>query len=111
ALLLIRRPLAAVAVAAGTVVALRRKLHDLPVEEPVRLAGLGHLYAGRQVASAITRSWWPVALVVALVARRTRPALLAAAVLPPIVDWATGRRALDPVRYVGLRIADDMAYG
>ena len=110
-LLLIRRPIAALAVAAGTIVALRRKLHDLPVEEPVRLAGLGHVYAGRQVAGAITRSWWPVALVVGLVSPRSRPALLAATVLPPIIDWATGPRAQDPVRYIGLRIADDLAYG
>ena len=37
-----------------------RKLDDVPAQESVRLAGLGHLYAGRQVASAITRVWWPV---------------------------------------------------
>ena len=111
ALVLARRPIAAIAVAAGTIVALRRKLHDLPVEEPIRLAGLGHLYAGRQVAGAITRSWSPVALVVAALVKRSRPALLLAATLPPILDWCHGPRAQDPARYVGLRLADDIAYG
>jgi hypothetical protein len=106
-----RRPIAALAVAMGTTVALRRKLHDLPVEEPVRLAGLGHLYAGRQVAGAITRAWWPLALVVALLVRRSRPALIAAATLPPLLDWAKGARTRDPLRYIGLRVADDIAYG
>ena len=111
ALVLARRPIAAVAVAAGTIVALRRKLDDLPAEESVRLAGLGHLYAGRQVAGAITRSWWPVALLVAMVVKRFRPALLVAATLPPILDWSRGPRDQDPVRYLCLRLADDVAYG
>ncbi|MEY2446180.1 MAG: mycofactocin glycosyltransferase [Ilumatobacteraceae bacterium] len=111
ALVAARRPIAALAVAMGTTVALRRKLQDLPVEEPVRLAGLGHLYAGRQVAGAITRAWWPVALVVALLIRRSRPALIAVATLPPLLDWAKGARTRDPLRYIGLRVADDVAYG
>ena len=110
-MVLARRPLAAVIVAAGTTVALRRKLHDLPVQESVRLAGLGHLHAGRQVAGAITRAWWPIALVVALLSRRSRPMLLGAATLPPLLDWLAGRGSGDPVSYVALRLADDVAYG
>ena len=110
-LVLARRPLAAAAVAAGTMVALRRKLDDLPAAEPLRLAGLGHLYAGRQVASAITRVWWPLALVAAALVPRTRLPLLAAAVLPPLVDWLPRRGPSDPVRYLVMRLADDVAYG
>jgi mycofactocin system glycosyltransferase len=110
-LMMFRKPVAAVAVAVGTTVALRRKLHDLPAEESVRLAGLGHLYAGRQVAEAITRTWWPLALVAGVLWRRSRPILLAAATVPPLLDWLGGERPQDPLRYVALRLADDVAYG
>jgi mycofactocin system glycosyltransferase len=111
ALVFARRPAAAVAVAGGTIVALRRKIPDLPPAESVRLVGLGHLYAGRQVASAITRVWWPVAVLAALVVRRTRLPLLCAALVPPLLDWRGRRGPLDPVRYVALHLADDVAYG
>jgi mycofactocin glycosyltransferase len=111
ALILARRPVVAVAVAAGTIVALRRKLADLPPQESARLAGLGHLYAGRQVASALTRVWWPVAVVAGLFVRRLRLPLVAAATVPALLDWFDKRGPLDPVRYVALRLADDVAYG
>jgi mycofactocin system glycosyltransferase len=106
-----RRPLAAATVAAGTIVALRRKLDDLPAAEAVRLAGLGHLYAGRQVAGAITRAWWPLALLVAALARRSRLPLLGAVVVPPLLDWFPQRAPNDPASYLALRLADDVAYG
>lgn len=110
-LIFVRRPAAAIVVATGTIVALRRKLDDLPASESVRLAGLGHLYAGRQVASAITRVWWPVALLTAVFVRRARLPLAAAATIPPLLDWLHRRGPFGPVRYVGLRLADDVAYG
>lgn len=111
ALVFARRPVVAVIVAGGTVVALRRKLHDLPPHESVRLAGLGHLYAGRQVSNTITRAWWPIALLAAVFVRRARLPLLGAATIPPLLDWIGNRRLVDPLRYVGLRLADDVAYG
>ncbi len=110
-LVLVRRPVAAVAVAAGTVVALQRKLDDVPPAESVRLAGLGHLFAGRQVGSAITRAWWPLALCAAVLCRRTRLPLLGAATIPPTLDWLARRGPLDPARYIALRLTDDVAYG
>jgi mycofactocin system glycosyltransferase len=73
--------------------------------------GAGHLFAGRMLASAITRAWWPVVLALALVSRRARRVLAAAALLPALVDWVRQRPPLDPVRYVGLRVLDDAAYG
>jgi mycofactocin system glycosyltransferase len=110
-LVVVRRPAFALAVAAGTIVALRRKLDELPASESARLAGLGHLYAGRQVANAITRVWWPIALLAAVFVRRARLPLAAAATVPPLLDWLDRRGPLDPVRYVALRLADDVAYG
>lgn len=57
-------PLIGGVVAAGTAVALHRKLRFLPdaEKESARLATLGHLHAGKQIASAVTRVWWPIAL-------------------------------------------------
>ena len=111
ALVLARRPGAALAVATGTVVALRRKLDDVPAQESMRLAGLGHLYAGRQMASAITRVWWPLALVAALLIPRLRLPLLAAATVPALLDWLEHRGPNNAARYIALRLADDVAYG
>ena len=82
----------------------------------LRLAALGLLRAGEQLASAVTRIWWPVALPAALGVRRLRRPVLAAALLPVVIDWsrtvgAAPLARLDPVRYVGLRLLDDAAYG
>ena len=111
ALVLVRRPGIAVVVAAGTIVALRRKLDDVPAKESLRLAGLGHLYAGRQVAGAITRVWWPIAFVAALLAPRLRLPLLGAATVPGLLDWLESRGPNTAGRYIALRLADDIAYG
>lgn len=116
-------PVVGAAVMGGTTVALARKLDALddPMGEAVRIAGPGHLWAGRATAEALRRPWWPFAVVLALVHRRSRPALLAAALLPAL-DLPTGGShpptggvaAADSVglgRYVALRLLDDAAYG
>jgi hypothetical protein len=94
-----RRPWLALTVATGTVVALQRKLHDVPARESARLVVLGHLGAGRQFAAAVTRVWWPIALVAGLACRRARLPL-GAAVVARICSSRTP-----------IVIADDMAYG
>jgi hypothetical protein len=111
ALVLARRSGTAAVVAAGTIVALRRKLDDLPAQESLRLAGLGHLYAGRQVASALTRVWWPLAFLSALLVPRTRLPLLAAAAVPAALDWLGDRGPGTLAQYISLRLVDDAAYG
>ena len=110
ALIAVRRPFIAIGVAGATSGALTRKLRDLPSGEALRLAGLGHLYAGRQVASAVTRAWWPIMVPLAVAMRRLRPGVAAAFVVPALIDWATQPKRLDPVRAVLLRAADDTAY-
>ncbi|HEY3682489.1 MAG TPA: mycofactocin biosynthesis glycosyltransferase MftF [Streptosporangiaceae bacterium] len=85
----------------------------------VRLVGMGTLGAGRLLGSAVTRTWWPVAVPAALAVRRLRVPVAAAIVGPATADWVgdwrarrrTGTRPpLDPVRYVAVRICDDVAY-
>ncbi len=106
-------PVAGLATAAASAALLPRKLGalDRPWPDGLRLAGRGHLHAGRWLARAVTRAWWPAALASALVSRRARRAVLVAAVLPPLLDWRERRPGLDPLRYVALRLADDVAYG
>jgi mycofactocin system glycosyltransferase len=106
-------PLLGAAAAAGTTAALAHRLRGVPGAGTlaVRLAGLGHLHAGRLLASALTRAWWPPALAVALVSRRARRVLVAAALVPAAIEYGQRRPRLDPLRYVALRVLDDVAYG
>ena len=106
-------PVAGGALMAGTTAALVPKLRQLqhPVREAVRLAGTGHLFAGRQVASALRRAWAPL-LGAMLVGRRTRPAALAALVVPPLLDRrGSGAARPGPAAWVAVSLADDLAYG
>ena len=48
---------------------------------------------------------------VAVAWRRARPAVAAAFLVPPLVEWATERPALGPLRWTAARLADDLAYG
>lgn len=109
-LLVLRRPVLAAGVAAGTTAALVRKLADVPPAEAIRLAGRGHLAAGRQLARAVTRVWWPVAVLAALCCRRARVAVCAAFAAEAVAG-AIGQRSLRPVLDAPLALADDAAYG
>lgn len=109
-LVVMRRPVVGAALAAGTAIALRRRLSLLPAADALRLALTGHLHAGRQLASALRRVWWPLAAVAWLVSRRSRPVLAAAFVLPEVVE-ALRLRSTRPVRDLPAAIADDVAYG
>jgi mycofactocin system glycosyltransferase len=112
ALAAVGAPGAGLGVAGATALALAGKLDglDRPIAEAARLTGVGHLFAGRLLASAVTRAWWPVLLPLALISKRVRRVLFAAALIPPLVDWVRQRPALDPVRYLALRMLDDAAY-
>ena len=105
-----RRPLLTAGVLAGTIVALVRKLRDVPPVESVRLVGLGTLAVGRQLADAVTRVWWPLALLVSFVRPRLRRPL-AAALLVPTVVAAARERSAQPIIDAPVQLLDRMAYG
>jgi mycofactocin system glycosyltransferase len=88
----------AVLVAAGTAGALVPKLRGVPAATSVHLAATGHLLAGRQLAAAARRAWWPALLVGALLSRRVRRLAVLAA-LPALVDGGPAR------------LLDDAAHG
>ena len=70
----------AIALGAGSSVALVRKLPDVPPRAAMRLAAVGHVLAGRQLASAARRVWWPILVAAAVLSRRGRWWLLLALV-------------------------------
>ena len=98
-------PVLGAGVGAATTVALTPKLHGLehPAREAWRIAGKGNLWAATSVADAVRRPWWPLALLLALVNKRSRLPVLAAFALPIVVA--------KPRRFGLLRLLDDMAYG
>lgn len=98
-------------VSAGLLVPKLRGRVDDPVTESLRLAGLGNLWAGRWLASTVTRVWWPPALAAAVVSRRARRVVVAAMIVPNVLEWIERRPGLDPVRWTIVRTLDDASYG
>jgi mycofactocin system glycosyltransferase len=97
-------PIRGVLTALGSAFAFARKADDVPAPDAVRLVLVGHLAAGRQVAKACVREWWPVMLVGSLFSRRIRRIWGLALVLRLATD---PRKPAD--RVIG--VVDDMAYG
>jgi mycofactocin glycosyltransferase len=78
--------------------------------QAARLAGGGTIASGRPLGSAITRTWWPLVIPLAIAVPRLRAPVAALVLAPPLLDWADRRPPLDPVRYVAARLLDDAAY-
>jgi mycofactocin system glycosyltransferase len=75
-----------------------------------RQAAGGTLAAARPLGSAISRTWWPLALPAAVAVRRLRLPLATLVLAPPLLDWLDRRPPLDPARYVAARLLDDVGY-
>lgn len=114
ALLLARRPGAAVAVSAVAAYRLSTKLGRLrhPRTTAARLIALGAVGAAAQTADAVTRHYWPLAALAALCSRRARHTVAAVALVGGVVDWwrAAPERPALPAFLVARRL-DDLAYG
>jgi mycofactocin glycosyltransferase len=114
------RPAAGAAFTGAGIVLLARRLARVTGEQwaagraawplAARLAGGGMLAASRPLGSAISRTWWPVALPAAVAVRRLRLPLAALILMPPLLDWLDRRPPLDPARYVAARLLDDVGY-
>jgi mycofactocin system glycosyltransferase len=72
ALALLGQPLGAGALGVASSAALVRTLPGVPARASFGLAVRGHLLAGRQLAEATRRVWWPIVAVAALRSRRAR---------------------------------------
>lgn len=88
-------PIAGAVVGAGSAAALTRVLDDVPPRVAFRLAALGTAHAGRTLASAVRRAWWPLVAVASVRSRTARR-----------IGVVSLLAAGSPVRAV-----DDLAYG
>jgi mycofactocin system glycosyltransferase len=91
---------------------------DTEPKEVAAVAAQGLWSAALQLASAICRHYWPIALVAAVLFRRCRQVVLVAAVVDGVVDWATRNGNVDEdakrvglFGYLLLKRLDDIAYG
>mgnify|MGYP001812261153 CR=1 FL=1 len=74
------------------------------------IAGRGYVGTARLLASAVTRTWLPLAALSMWRIPNTRPALAAAFLVPPAVDWLERRPPIGAAAYTALHLADDAAY-
>jgi cellulose synthase/poly-beta-1,6-N-acetylglucosamine synthase-like glycosyltransferase len=117
AALLARRPVAAVAAFALSMLTTNRTLraHDLPTSgvSRVRATAVANTWLG--AGRYATQYAMPLLLGLAVVGGRRRwgrRAAVASLVLgPPLAAWATRRPAVDPIRFAAAALADDIAYG
>ncbi|MGV0792869.1 mycofactocin biosynthesis glycosyltransferase MftF [Mycolicibacterium sp. XJ1819] len=112
--------LASVVVATITGRRIAKSLATVETEpkEVAVVAAHGLWSAALQLASAICRHYWPIALISALLSQRCRHAVLIAAVVDGVVDWITRNgnadddtKRLGLVTYILLKRLDDIAYG
>jgi mycofactocin glycosyltransferase len=98
---------------AGTLQGVDPQPRDVAV---VAARGLGA--AALQLASAVCRHYWPVALVAAVLSHRCRQIVVVAAVVDGVVDWLSRHANADDTSkrigllpYLVLKRLDDIAYG
>ncbi|MGH3676615.1 MAG: mycofactocin biosynthesis glycosyltransferase MftF [Mycobacterium sp.] len=112
--------LASMVVATITGRRIAKSLNTVETEpkEVAVVAAQGLWSAALQLASAICRHYWPIALIAALLSRRCRHAVLVAAIMDGVVDWANRHGNIDDdskpvgfVSYLLLKRLDDIAYG
>jgi mycofactocin glycosyltransferase len=91
---------------------------DTRIWDVVMVATRGLWSAALQLASAICRHYWPIALLAAIAFRQCRRVVLIAAVVDGVVDWASRRASAEDdakpiglLTYLLLKRVDDLAYG
>jgi mycofactocin system glycosyltransferase len=103
-----------VVAASGTAVwRISRRLQrsEHPVRGAARLVPHALVSAAWQSAGLLTRHWWPAALIGAVVSRRVRRAVVAAALLEGVADWRRVRAEQPLLAYIAAHRLDDLAYG
>lgn len=112
--------LASLAIAALTGCRVARTLRgpEITFADTLTVTLRGVAAAGLQIASALCRHYWPIALLASVVSRRCRQVVLVAALVDGVVDWLRhSPRADAPARPLGLpaylllKRIDDIAYG
>lgn len=76
-------PVIAVALAVANALGTSRRLPDVPRGLVARLTATSYLQGARQVARAVRRAWWPIAVAASLVSKRAQWITIAAIVADP----------------------------
>jgi hypothetical protein len=91
---------------------------ETSLADVLMIAARGLWSAALQLASALCRHYWPLALLAAVMSRHCRRVVLVAAVMDGVVDWLSHRDATggdaEPIgllTYMLLKRVDDLAYG
>ncbi|OSC42891.1 mycofactocin biosynthesis glycosyltransferase MftF [Mycobacterium decipiens] len=108
----------AIAVLTGRRIARAMRSAQTSFLDVLAVATRGLWSAALQLASAICRHYWPLALLAAILSRHCRRVVLIAAVVDGVVDWLRRREGADgdaePIgllTYLLLKRVDDLAYG
>lgn len=107
-----------IAVLTGRRVAKALRSAETTLLDVLVVATRGLWLAALQLASAICRHYWPVALLAAILSRHCRHVVVIAAIVDGVVDWLRRRDASggdgEPIgllTYLLLKRVDDLAYG
>jgi mycofactocin system glycosyltransferase len=107
-----------IALLTGRRIARAMRTAETSPRDVLAVAGRGLWSAALQLASALCRHYWPLALLAAIVSRQCRRVVLVAAIVDGVVDWLRRRDATDDdtqsiglATYVVLKRIDDLAYG
>lgn len=107
-----------IAVLTGRRIARAMRSTETSFSDVVVVAARGLASAAMQLASAMCRHYWPVALIAAVLSRRCRRVVLVAAIVDGVVDWLRRREAaggdaapIGLLTYLLLKRVDDLAYG
>lgn len=115
ALTAIGRPVLGATVAAAAAGLLGRRLSqaDMGIEVAARVVASGLVADGVAVGHALRREYWPLGAAALIASPWSRGARLAAGLMiaPVVAEWARERPELDPLRYTGIRLLADAAYG
>jgi hypothetical protein len=78
-----------------------------------RVVAVGLAADALAVGHALRREYWPLGALAVAAAPRSRLARLATGLMlgPVLAEWVRQRPPLDPVRFTGLRLIADGAYG
>ena len=107
-----------VAILTGRRIATAMRQADSSLWDVLVIATRGLWSAALQLASAICRHYWPLALLAAILSRQCRRVVLVAAIMDGVVDWLRRKDAMgddaEPIgllTYLVLKRVDDLAYG
>jgi mycofactocin glycosyltransferase len=107
-----------VAVLTGRRIAKAMRGAETSLSDVVVIATRGLGSAALQLASALCRHYWPLALLAATVSSQFRRVVLVAAVMDGVVDWMRRRdttcddeKPIGLLTYLLLKRVDDLAYG